>query len=139
MNPSAPDDDTNYKSTDDLISLVSSTHPAFHCLAHIPYVTSEIKQKVEKVWKVFKFIWGTLLAVCLSLDWKSWVAKSDFSDWYQWPVLAFKFRRKLTMESPLMTSVLNSNYFVPIDILRTTLYVFVYVTHVFVYWICKDA
>ena len=32
-----------------------------------------------------------------------------------------------------MTSVLNSNYFVPIDILRTTPYMFVYVTHVFVY------
>ena len=27
MNLSAPDDDTNYKSTDDLISIVSSTHP----------------------------------------------------------------------------------------------------------------
>ena len=47
VNLSAPDDDTSYKATDDLICIVSSTHPASHCPLHIPYLTSEIKQKVE--------------------------------------------------------------------------------------------
>ena len=46
---SVPDDDTDCKSNDGLISMVSSIYPAFHCLVHIPYVTSEVKQMVEKV------------------------------------------------------------------------------------------
>lgn len=36
------------------------------------------KQKVEKVWKVFKFKWRFLEGTCPSLDWKFGVVKSDF-------------------------------------------------------------
>ena len=62
-----------------LMYTLSETYSTLHFLGNLLFVTSKkISMMWKRVWKGFKFIWGSFSGVGLCLDWKSWIVKSDF-------------------------------------------------------------